>query len=118
MTTAPGSPILSSQRRNKQGPPSDNQDNYAQICSDNQAPERPHKKELQIPLDCPLPTSTPGVPSDHDQQHSPKTIRPHTKNHSHNWEHGSPSTMPVEPLHRVNRSIHKLKKSFLTNRGA
>ena len=29
-------------------------------------------------------------------------------------EHGSPSTMPVEPLHRVNRSIHKLKKSFLT----
>ena len=25
-----------------------------------------------------------GNPSDHDQQHSPKTIRPHTKNHSHN----------------------------------
>ena len=33
-------------------------------------------------------------------------------------EHGSPSTMPVEPLHRVNRGIHRLKKSPLANRGA
>ena len=28
-----------------------------------------------------------------------------------NREHGSPSTMPVEPLRRANRSIHKLTES-------
>ena len=53
------------------------------IRTDSQTPERPYKKKHEISLDFPMPTSIQGNLLDHDQQHSPKTIQPQTKNHSH-----------------------------------